>query len=250
MTPLPTEPSEVIRHEARQTRLVIILCTAILSCVLLGLALATYVLFAPPVSAPPSDEPIVTPWMSFKDYQVEFKRQRANRFYPAWKEGRVKNGRSEYRAVFTDSQQLPTRIATHFDGNGAPNGWSETKSFMLIVLATGFGVPLFTMGIAYSIRFFPADFLNVPNSTYWRKPESYLKAYQFLFTSSFWFASAFLLWQTALSRLVVSANRLSPPWLDNGKVMLLTIPLLAFVFLWVVALVVWFLRTDHKSLHP
>lgn len=144
--------------------------------------------------------------------------------------------------ALADHQQLPEKIASHFNGKGVPNGWASRSSFTLSMIAIGLGVPAFTIGIMYSIRFFPAKFLNVPNPTYWRDPENYRKACDFLFKSSLWFSCAFIIWQIFFSHMIVEANRVVPPHLDGGKVILLTIPLLIFTFFWVIALLLRFLK--------
>ncbi len=148
--------------------------------------------------------------------------------------------------AIADHQQLPDRIASHFDGGGKPNGWMSRSSFTWSMITVGVGIPAFVIGIMYSIRFFPAKFLNVPNPAYWRDPKNYRKACDFLFTSSLWFGSAFLIWQVFFSHMIVAANQIAPPHLDSGKVILLTIPLLVFTFGWVIVLVMRFLKTDNE----
>lgn len=140
-------------------------------------------------------------------------------------------------------QQLPDRIASHFNESGVANGWMGKTSFTMTMLAVGLGIPAFVVGIMYSTRFFPAKYLNVPNPSYWREPTNYRKVCDFLFVSSLWFASAFLLWQTFFSRLIVSANLVSPPHLNSTHALLMTVPLLGFTFAWVVVIVLRFLRT-------
>jgi uncharacterized membrane protein len=140
-------------------------------------------------------------------------------------------------------QQLPDKIASHFNGGGVANGWMGRSSYTMTMLAVGFGIPAFVVGIMYSIRFFPAEYLNVPNPSYWREPKNYKKACDFLFFSAIWFASAFLLWQAFFSRLIVTANLVSPPHLNSTHALLMTVPLVAFTFAWVVLLILRFLKT-------
>lgn len=149
--------------------------------------------------------------------------------------------------VVSDHRQLPERIATHFDGGGNANGWNGRTSFTAFSLAMGFGVPGFVVGIMYAIRFFPAKYLNVPNPEYWRRPGNHRRACDFLFVSSLWFGSAFMLWQMCVSRLLVEANQISPPHLDGGKVMMLTVPLLAFTFGWACVLILRVFRTGDED---
>lgn len=141
-------------------------------------------------------------------------------------------------------QQLPETIASHFNGSGVANGWMSRSSFTLSMLAVGFGVPAFVIGIMYSIRFFPAKYLNVPNPSYWREPTNYRRACDFLFNSSLWFASAFLLWQAFFSQLLVSANLVSPPYLNSAHALLMSVPLLVFTLAWIVLIVLRFLKTE------
>lgn len=141
-------------------------------------------------------------------------------------------------------QQLPERIASHFDGSGSPNGWMNKSSFTSSMLAVGLGIPALVIVIMYSIRFLPARFLNVPNPDHWRDPNNYRKACDFLFVSSLWFGSAYMIWHAFLSRMVVAANQSSPPHLDSVKAMLVTGLLLVFMFVWVLVLLLRFLKTD------
>lgn len=145
-----------------------------------------------------------------------------------------------------DHQQLPEKIASHFNGSGTPNGWMSRSSFTLSMVAIGLGIPFFAIAIMYLIRFFPAKFLNIPHPAYWRDPKNYRKACDFLFMSSLWFGCSFIIWQIFFSRLIVGANRISPPHLDSGKVILLTIPLLVFTFAWIVVLLMRFFKIDNK----
>jgi uncharacterized membrane protein len=139
-------------------------------------------------------------------------------------------------------QQLPERIASHFDASGVANGWSGRLSVTWTLLAMGLLIPAFVSGVMYSIRFFPAEYLNVPNPSYWRGTTNYRKACDFLFVSSLWFACAFILWQTFFYRLIVSANLVSPPHLNSTNALLMTVALLTFTFAWVVAILLRFLR--------
>ncbi len=145
--------------------------------------------------------------------------------------------------AITDHQHLPEKIASHFNGRGEPNGWISRSSFTWSMLAVGIGIPSLVIGIMYLIRFFPAKYLNVPNPTYWRDPANYRKACDFLFISSLWFGSAFLLWQTLFSHSIVAANQVSPPHLDSAKAVLMTVPLLACTLSWVIVIILRFLRT-------
>ena len=93
-----------------------------------------------------------------------------------------------------DHQRLPDRMASHFDGKGVPDGWSDKAAFTRFRISLGLGIPAVVIGIIYSIRFLPSKFLIFPNPSYWRRPKNYRKACEFLFVSSLWFGSATIIW--------------------------------------------------------
>jgi hypothetical protein len=144
-------------------------------------------------------------------------------------------------------RQLPERIASNFDSSGTAKGWSDRDSFTLTTAATGIGVPALVTAMVFAMRIFPARFLNAPNAAHWRKPENYRRACEFLFYSSLVFGGTFLLWQSILYHLVVSANKTSPPHLNSALTALSTIPLLAFIIGWMAALIFRFQRTDEDA---
>lgn len=152
--------------------------------------------------------------------------------------------------VLFDQQQLPSQIASHFDGAGNANGWSSRASFTGWMLGLGLGMPAFVCGVMYSIRFFPSSLLNVPHPEYWRAPQNYGKACDFLFRSSLWFGSAFLLWQAAFSHLIATANLSTPPKLDGSQVALVTAFLLIATAAWIVTLLWFFFRLPAGRQNP
>lgn len=140
--------------------------------------------------------------------------------------------------------KLPERMASQFDQSGNASGWMARSTFITTMLGVGFGIPLFVMCVMGAVRFLPPKYLNVPNPTYWREPQNFKKGCEFLFVSSMWFASGFFLWQAGFVRLIVEANRLSPPLLNNFQVFVLSGLLLFFSLAWVAVLSIRFLRTS------
>lgn len=149
--------------------------------------------------------------------------------------------------VITTSSELPEKIASGFNQEGVAIGWQNKSTFTGGMLAYGFGLPAFVLGIMYSIRFFPARFLNLPNAKYWREPENYKKACAILFSWSQWFACGILIWQIFFFKMIVNANQVFPPLLDNQRATLLTIALLVFSLVWVIALCLRFLRLPKEG---
>jgi len=142
--------------------------------------------------------------------------------------------------AISNEARLPETVVSHFNGRGEANGWVSRSSFTTSMLVVGLGLPALVISIVYGIRFLPARYLNVPNPAYWRSPENYVRACEFLLVSSFWFGSAFLIWQAFFSRMIVEANLTTPPHLDATKALLLTVPLIGFTMAWVLVLIVRF----------
>lgn len=117
-------------------------------------------------------------------------------------------------SVLLLSEQLPAKVATHFNAAGQANDWMTKDGHVAFILLFGIGISVFLIGICYSIRFFPSSMLNVPNRDYWRSKEHYPEACDFIFRHSFWMASMVILLLTSVNYLIVSANRLAPPSMD------------------------------------
>jgi uncharacterized membrane protein len=146
-----------------------------------------------------------------------------------------------------DYQQLPARVASHFNASNVADGWSSKATFTFWMIVLGFGIPAFAIGIMSSIRLFPLSLVNLPHPEYWKRPENYPRACDHFLRSALWFGSAFLLWQAALFHTVATANHTTPPRLDGDRVMLLTALLLAFTGLWLVALILPLFRVGRAG---
>jgi hypothetical protein len=53
------------------------------------------------------------------------------------------------------SSQLPSRVATHFDGSGRPNGWMSRTAHLQFMTVFGLGFPLFVPALIYASRLLP-----------------------------------------------------------------------------------------------
>ncbi|RYD22936.1 MAG: DUF1648 domain-containing protein [Verrucomicrobiaceae bacterium] len=140
-------------------------------------------------------------------------------------------------------QELPQKMASHFNASGAADGWMSRTPFVALMLAVGLSIPAFILVLLYGIRFLPSGVLNLPNPAYWRVQENYRGACEILFRSALVFAGGFLLWEAAFLHLIVKANKTQPPVLDASQAFLLTAILLVFACGWIIALVARFMKT-------
>lgn len=66
---------------------------------------------------------------------------------------------------------LPARVATHFDMEGRPNGWSSAGSLWVPGgVMFGFAI-LIGIGVPALARRLPPSMVNVPHRDYWLAPE-------------------------------------------------------------------------------
>lgn len=67
--------------------------------------------------------------------------------------------------------QLPDPVASHFNANGQPNGWSSRSGFRLMHFLVQFGMASLLLGIAYGTKWIPDELINMPNKDYWLHPD-------------------------------------------------------------------------------
>ena len=113
--------------------------------------------------------------------------------------------------LFGAVDQLPERIATHFDVSGRPDGWSGRDGYVLSMLLFGYGLAAFIIGILYASRFFPDSMVNVPNRDYWLTPERRPMIMATLLDFGLWMGALSIAFSAGTHWLILEANRLDPP---------------------------------------
>lgn len=131
---------------------------------------------------------------------------------------------------------LPQRMATHFDANGAPNGWMSRVDHVVIMGLLGAGLPLFIVAICRTARYLPLHAVNIPHRDYWMAEERRLESMEFVFEHSIWLACLCLLFVTGLHWAVVFSNQLKPVRLPLEWVLADTGSFLAGLCVWGVCL--------------
>jgi hypothetical protein len=94
--------------------------------------------------------------------------------------------------LYIEGQELPERVATHYDQSGRPDGWTG-RNTVLIIFAVIHGITalaFFVMGrLAPRI---PPAYLNLPNRDYWLAPERREATCARLFGGMLWLGAATL----------------------------------------------------------
>ncbi len=102
---------------------------------------------------------------------------------------------------------LPERVASHFDFNGKPNGGMNRDTFVVTMLATNLGLPVFMVLLSWITRILPNSLINVPHKEYWLTPERRRTTLQWFEQWMVWISSATGLFLIAMFWLVYLANR-------------------------------------------
>lgn len=109
---------------------------------------------------------------------------------------------------------LPERVATHFSGAGAPNGWMSRQGFLLfqvgmvaVMAAVFFGLPRLLAKV-------PAKSINVPNREYWTRPDRLPEFHAILARYMGWMGVLVLGLMVGLFALTLRANLQGEPRLE------------------------------------
>ena len=135
------------------------------------------------------------------------------------------------------SSQLPRRVATHFDGNGRPNGWMSRTAHLRFMTVFGLAFPMLAPAIVYASRFMPDRFYNLPHRDYWLAPARRTETLAYLFRHSLWFSSMALCFVIGIHLSIVRANHLAQAHLPTLWVLLLAGWFLAGTAVWGVSMI-------------
>lgn len=88
--------------------------------------------------------------------------------------------------------QLPETMASHFAGDGTPNGWQPKPVFFMLTLSVIVltSIPAFFVVRGISKR--SPDKINLPHRDYWLAPERREETWRFFSTYMAWFGCALL----------------------------------------------------------
>jgi len=131
---------------------------------------------------------------------------------------------------------LPATVATHFAGDGRPNGWMTRDGYRIFIVAFTIALPLFvTVSIGWLPRRFPR-FTNIPNRDHWFAPERRAAAFAFLAGHGALLGSLLVLFAGGIHALILNAHTRQPPRLDHGLLAWMMAAFLVGLTLWSIAL--------------
>jgi len=138
--------------------------------------------------------------------------------------------------VWTSGSALPELVAAHFGFSGMANGFMPRRDYLAFMMFVVVVLPLLmTAGMGPLLRM-PGARINMPNRDYWLAPERRESTIALLLGQLRLLAIALVLFLSHVHGLVVSANRVVPPMLDNLRMVRALAVFLLFVIVWMVLL--------------
>jgi uncharacterized membrane protein len=106
---------------------------------------------------------------------------------------------------------LPARVATHFDGSGAPNGWSSRAGYAVLLGMIGLVLPLAIVGMVRLFARHAPHLINLPHREIWlgepHRAEGMARARDHIW----WLATILALTALLAHLALLGANRRDPP---------------------------------------
>jgi uncharacterized membrane protein len=130
--------------------------------------------------------------------------------------------------------QLPPVVASHFDGAGAPNGWSSRRAYGILLGAIGVLLPLGIVMLVNALTQRGPQLLNIPAREYWRRPEHSLEAVRRVRAYMWWLGCIMTGTALAAHGLILKAHGSAPPHLSTAGIMTLLGGLLLAIGFWMV----------------
>lgn len=121
--------------------------------------------------------------------------------------------------VLVTIRQLPSVVASHFDGAGVPNGWSSRPGYVLLLITIGAGLPIVIVGLVNGLTRRGPDRLNIPARDHWTRPEHRQEAVRRVRAYVWWLGCILALTASAMHGLIVTAHGFEPPRINTVAVL-------------------------------
>ena len=151
--------------------------------------------------------------------------------------------------VFVTASELPERVATHFGFEGRADGWMRRGAYQVFAIAFPLVLGLFLTGVSALIRFSPAKYVNLPRKDFWLVPERRALTTAIIRSRMAWLACLMTLFFGGLHVLTLEANRVQPPQLPMGGLLMVMIAFLISLMIWVILLLMRFAETGEGIKH-
>jgi hypothetical protein len=138
--------------------------------------------------------------------------------------------------VWQTSARMPAVVATHFGPMGQPNGYMTHSAYLRFMLVFVLLLPWLVNFALERILAAPNARINLPNREHWLSESQRGQTIGFLLRHMRYFGLLLAVFLCGVHWLVVSANAVVPPLLDNTRFGIFLGAYLLAVVVWIVAL--------------
>jgi len=149
--------------------------------------------------------------------------------------------------LFSSTDALPKRMATHFGFTGQADGWMDRRTYLAFEFLFLAFLGGFFAGVGALVRSLPDWCINIPRKDYWLAPERRALTGRMLRNRMGWLLCLITLFFAGLHLLTVQANRAVPPQLSLGGLLMLTIAFLVGVMVWLALLLMRLAETGSAA---
>ena len=144
--------------------------------------------------------------------------------------------------VWTTSEPLPSRVATHFARGGYANGFMSHDAYLVFILAMTTVVPLAVVAATGLLPRVATSRIKIRNREFWLSPQRREATLSFLTSHACAMGVLLTLFLVGIHFLVLEANERTPPRLDEHAFMVVLIAFLLLIAVWIGTLVLRFAR--------
>jgi uncharacterized membrane protein len=144
--------------------------------------------------------------------------------------------------VYGTSMGLPERVATHFGPGGTANGFMTRGGYVAFMLAMTTLLPLFVVAMTGFVPRVAISQIKIANRDHWLAPARRAETLGWLMSHACWVGTVLALFLFGIHLLVVRANGLSPPRLDEALFFVLLGAFLVMLAGWIVTMALRFRR--------
>ena len=134
------------------------------------------------------------------------------------------------------SGALPERVASHFVAASLADGYMARNAYRIFMLAFGFGLPLLVVALIGWLPRRAPNLINIPNRDYWLAPERRVATLAALDACALWLGCLLIALAGGVHWLIIRANTVDPPRLDNGLFVTLLGAFVACLACWIFVL--------------
>ncbi|MEM7478670.1 MAG: DUF1648 domain-containing protein, partial [Planctomycetota bacterium] len=132
---------------------------------------------------------------------------------------------------------LPDQVASHFNGQGEPDGYMSRMGYAVMMMLLLVGMPAFLVGITKATRFLPKELVNMPNKEYWLADDRRVETLASVETMIVWISCLTEGLFLGLQQLTYYANMNQANLSTTGMIVLLALYLIG-----VAVSIVWMYR--------